>query len=67
MLGLTPSEGRMAATMAEGQKVHEIAAKTGWSEDYVRWLAKQAYWKLGASEQIGLVQQALAVDALPRR
>ena len=38
-----------------------------WSEDYVRWLTKQAYRKLGASGQVELVRQVLAVDALPRR
>ena len=66
-LGLTPSEGRMAALLAEGLKVSEIAAATEWSEDYVRWLTKQAYRKLGASGQVELVRQVLAVDALPRR
>ena len=66
-LGLTPSEGRMAALLAEGLKVAEIAAATDWSEDYVRWLTKQAYRKLGASGQVELVRQVLAVDALPRR
>ena len=65
-LGLTPSEGRMAALLAEGRKVPEIAAATGWSEDYVRWLTKQAYRKLGASGQVDLVRQVLAADALPR-
>ena len=31
-LGLTPSEGRMAALLAEGLRVREIAAATGWRE-----------------------------------
>ena len=66
-LGLTPSEGRMSALLAEGLKVREIAAATDWSEEYVRWLAKQVYRKLGASGQVELVRQVLAVDALPRR
>ncbi|MYD94826.1 MAG: hypothetical protein F4Y02_14290, partial [Chloroflexi bacterium] len=66
-LGLTASEGRMAAQLAEGQTVREIASASGWSEDYVRWLSKQAYRKLGASGQVELVRQVLAVDALPRR
>ena len=65
-LGLTPSEGRMAALLAEGLRVREIAAATGWSEDYVRWLSKQVYRKLGATGQVELVRQVLAVDALPR-
>ena len=66
-LGLTPSEGRMAALLAEGLSLREIAAAAGWSEDYVRWLTKQAYRKLGASGQVELVRQVLAADALPRR
>ncbi len=65
-LGLSPSEGRMAALLAEGLKVSDIAAGTAWSEDYVRWLTKQAYRKLGVSGQVELVRQVLAVDAMPR-
>ena len=67
MLGLTRSEGRMAALLAEGLKVREIAATTGWRETYVRWLVQQVYRKLGVSGQAALVRQVLAVDALPRR
>ena len=66
-LGLSPSEGRTAALLGEGLKVKEIAAEAGWSEDYVRWLTKQAYRKLGVSGQVELVRHVLAVDALPRR
>ena len=67
MLGLTPSEGRMAALLAEGLRVREIAAATGWSENYVRWLIQQVFRKLGVSGQVALVRQVLAADALPRR
>ena len=66
-LGLTQSEGRMSALLAEGLKVREIAVATEWSEEYVRWLTKQVYRKLGVSGQVDLVRQVLAVDALPRR
>ena len=66
-LGLTASEGRMAALLAEGLKVREIAAAQGWRESYVRWLVEQTYRKLGVSGQVALVRQVLAVDALPRR
>ena len=67
MLGLTPSEGRVSALLTEGLKAHEIAAATGWSENYVRWLVQQVYRKLGVSGQVALVRQVLATDALPRR
>ncbi len=66
-LGLTASEGRMAALLAEGLKIGEIAADQGWSEDYVRWMTKQVYRKLGVSGQVALVRRVLTVDALPRR
>ena len=66
-LGLTASEGRMAALLAEGLRMREIATVEGWSEDYVRWMTKQVYRKLGVSGQVALVRQVLAVDALPRR
>ena len=66
-LGLTPSEGRMSALLAEGLKVREIAAATGWRETYVRWMIQQVFRKLGVSGQVALVRQVLAADALPRR
>ena len=66
-LGLSPSEGRMAALLAEGLRVREIAAAAGWRESYVRWLVEQTYRKLGVSGQVALVRQVLAADALPRR
>ena len=67
MLGLTPSEGRMAALLAEGLRVREIAVATGWRENYVRWLVQQVYRKQGVSGQVALVRQVLAADALPPR
>ena len=66
MLGLTPSEVRVSALLAEGLRVQEIAAATGLSENYVRWLFQQVYRKLSASGQVDLVRQVLAADALPR-
>ena len=65
--GLTPSEGRAAALLAEGRSVREIAAAAGYQESYVRWLLKQVYKKQGISGQVALVRQVLALDALPRR
>ncbi len=66
LLGLTPSEGRVSALLAEGRAVREIAAATGFKESYVRWLLKQVYKKQGLSGQIALVQRVLAACALPR-
>ena len=67
MLGLTPSEGRMSALLAEGLRPREIAAATGWQENYVRWLIQQVYRKLGVKGQVALVRQILAADTLPQR
>ena len=66
-LGLTRSESQMAALLAEGRRVQQIAGDQGWSEQYVRSLVKQVYRKLGISGQVALVQQVLAADMLPRR
>ena len=65
-LGLSPSESRMMARLAEGLKVKQIAWDQGWSEEYVRWLLKRVSRKLGVSGQVELVRQVLAADALPR-
>ena len=65
-LGLTPSEGRAAALLAEGRSVLEIAAVTGWRAGYVRRLLKRIYKKQGVSGQVSLVPRVLALDALPR-
>ena len=65
-LGLTPSEGRAAALLAEGRSVHEIAALTGWQAGYVRRLLKRIYKKQGVSGQVALVPRVLALGALPR-
>ena len=66
-LGLTPSEGRMAALLAEGLKASQIAEAAGWSENYVRWLIQQACRKRGVSRQVDLVRHVLTADVLPRR
>jgi len=67
VLGLTPSESRMAARLAEGLRVQQIAGAEGWTELYVRWMVKRVYRKLGISGQVALVRHVLAADALPRR
>ena len=66
-LGLTPSEARVAALLAEGRSVRDVAAQTGYREGYVRWLLKQAYKKNDLSGQVALVRLVLAADSLPRR
>ncbi len=65
-LGLTASEARAAALLAEGSSVLEIAAATGWQASYVRRLLKRIYKKQGVSGQVPLVPRVLALEALPR-
>ena len=67
MFGLTPSEGRVAALLAEGRSVSEIVAATGYRPGYVRQLLKRVYKKEDVSGQVALVPRILAMDALPRR
>ena len=67
LLGLTASEGRVAALLAEGRPVRGIAGTLGLKESYVRWLLKQVYRKLGLSGQVALVQRVLSAYGLPRR
>ena len=67
VLGLTASEGRASALLAEGRSMRDIAAEAGWQESYVRWLLKQVYKKQGVSGQAPLVSLVLAADSLPRR
>ena len=66
-LGLTPAEGRVAALLAEGRSVSDIAVASGYREGYVRWLLKQTYRKHRVSGQAALVRRVLAADALPHR
>ena len=67
MLGLSPSEGRVAALLAEGKSVPETAAAAGYRTTYVRWLIQKIYKKQGVSGQVALVRRVLAASALPRR
>jgi len=65
-LGLSPSEGRAAALLAEGRSAVEIAAAMGLQPGYVRRVLMRIYRKQGVPGQVALVARVLAVDALPR-
>lgn len=64
-LGLTPAEGRVAALLAEGGSVRDIAAATGHRQSYVRSLLRDIYRKQGLSGQVALVRRILTLDVLP--
>ena len=64
-LGLTPAESRVAALLAEGRTVRDIAAATGRTERTVRWHIQQTFEKQGISRQVELVRQVLSLANSP--
>lgn len=65
-LGLTDAESRVAAAMAAGSTVSDIAAATRRKESSVRWLVNQIHTKLGISRQADLVRMALSAAQFSR-
>ncbi len=61
LLGLTTAESRVAAWLAEGWTVRDIAVATGRRESTVRWHVKRIHEKHGLSRQADLVRLVLAV------
>ena len=59
-LGLTPSESQVAALLAAGSSVRDIATATGRQENAVYKHLKQMYRKLGISRQADLVRLVLS-------
>ena len=60
-LGLTPTEGQVAAWLAEGRTVRDIAVATRRKEGSVRWFIQQIYEKQGISRQADLVRLVLSI------
>ena len=60
-LGLTRAESEVAAWLAEGRTVREIAVATGRKEVSVHWHLTRIYTKHGLSRQVELVQLVLSV------
>ena len=63
--GLTPGESRVAAMLAQGKTVREIALATGRQKSAVYWLLRQTYPKLGISRQVDLVRMVLSLAEAP--
>ena len=57
--GLTPAEADVAAALAEGCTVSEIAATTGRKESTVRWHVKNLHSKLDVHRQADVVRLVL--------
>ncbi len=64
-LGLTPAESRIAAAIAQGYMVKDIANRTYRSQATVRGHLKQIHAKLGLSRQADLVRLVLTTAGLP--
>lgn len=65
-LGLTHAESRVAAALAEGATIREIAAATHRAESTVRELVKRIHVKLGISRRANLVRRVLSAVTDPR-
>lgn len=64
-LGLTPAESQLATLVADGQRVRDIAERTGRSEGTVRWHLNRIFRKQGISGQADLVRRVLSLDGIP--
>ena len=64
-LGLTPAESGVAASLAEGRMVNEIAEATDRSPQTIRWLVKRALAKTWCRRQADLVRLVLSTSRLP--
>ncbi len=58
--GLTRTEAKVAALLAEGRTVSQIVASTGRKESTVRWHVRNLHSKLGVHRQTDLVRLVLA-------
>ena len=64
-LGLTAAQSRVAAAIAEGRTVCEVAAMERVSEATVRWHLKQVFARTGCSRQAELVRLVLSIPFGP--
>lgn len=60
-LGLTPRESQVAAWLAEGKSVKEMARATGHTNGAIYWHLKQIYQKHHISRQADLVRLVLSI------
>ena len=63
-LGLTPGESQVAAWLAKGRNVDEMAQATGHTRGAIYWHLKQIYQKLHISRQADLVRLVLSIADL---
>ena len=56
----------VAAMLAEGRTIRDIARATGREEETVRWHKKHVFSKVGVSRQVDLVRLLLSLGDIPR-
>ena len=61
VLGLTPGESQVAAWLAEGRTVRDIALTTGRTESAIHGHLRQIFVKCGISRQVDLVRLVLSI------
>ena len=61
ILGLTPMESQVAAWLAEGKSVQDMAETTGHTKDAIYWHLKHIYKKQSISGQADLVRLVLSI------
>ena len=64
-LGLTPAQSQIAAMLAEGRTVPEIARATGRRESTVRWHLKEIFARHGISRHAELIRLVLSLADIP--
>ena len=65
-LGLTPAEAKVAAALAAGQSVAQIADSTHRSSGTIRWHVRRIFSKLGVHRQADLVRLLLERSQMPQ-
>lgn len=66
-LGLTPAESRLAAALAAGHSVRDIAAATQRKEGTIHWHLNQIFRKQNITRQAELVRRVLSLQPLSER
>ena len=61
VLGLTPTEGRVALWLTEGKTVPDIAVLSGRAESTIRTHLKRIHLKVGVSRRADLVRLVLSI------
>lgn len=64
-LGLSPSESRIAALVAAGERPRDIAVKLGLTENSTRVILKRVFAKVGVSRQSELVALVSNLTSIP--